>query len=251
MVPQTAPTVTGEGRPTGHAGTEPQIFRYRRVVASSHRVNAPAPEDLDQLAALRAGDERAFEQLITRHHGAMVRLAMGYVSSRSVAEEVVQETWLAVLGGLSRFEGRSSLKTWIFRILLNQAMTRGQREHRTLPFSALFDRSREPSEPSVDPDRFLDERSRWPGQWAAPPRRWEGAPEARLLSKETLHHLGRALDALPPAQREVMVLRDVEGWTSREVCNALRITETNQRVLLHRARSKVRRSLERYLDVGV
>jgi RNA polymerase sigma-70 factor, ECF subfamily len=207
--------------------------------------------DLDQIAALRAGEEQAFARLVDTHHAAMIRLAMGYVPSRSIAEEVVQETWLAVLNGLDRFEGRSSLKTWIFRILMNQAMTRGQREHRTLPFSALFDPAKDRGEPSVDPGRFMDSRAEWPGQWSDPPRRWEGVPEDRLLSGETLARVGKAIDALPPSQREVIVLRDVQEWTSREVCNALRITETNQRVLLHRARSKVRRVLEQYFDERV
>jgi len=205
-------------------------------------------DDLALLSALRAGDEDAFTRLVDAHHGAMVRLAMAYVPSRSVAEEVAQETWLAVLGGLDRFEGRSSLKTWIFRILMNRAMTRGQREHRSIPFSALFDASRESAEPSVEPERFQGPRGEQPGGWADPPRRWEGAPEERLLARETLSLVGEAIDGLPPAQREVIVLRDVEGWSSREVCNVLGITETNQRVLLHRARSKVRRALERYVD---
>jgi RNA polymerase sigma-70 factor (ECF subfamily) len=214
-------------------------------------VVAAAPADLDRLTALRAGDETAFADLVQRHHAGMIRFATAYVPSRAVAEEVVQETWLAVLAGLDRFEGRSSLKTWIFRILMHKAMTRGQREHRTIPFSALFDPARDQGEPAVDPERFLGAAAPNPGQWANPPRRWEGAPEERLLSRETLDHVGAAIDALPPNQREVIVLRDVEGWSSAEVCNVLDITETNQRVLLHRARSKVRRALERYLDEAV
>ena len=218
------------------------------IVPPMSEAAGPGTDDPEQLTALRAGDERAFVRLIESHHAAMVRLAMSYVPSRSVAEEVVQDTWLAVLNGLGRFEGRSTLRTWIFRILLNQAMTRGRREHRSVPFSALFDPVREPAEPSVDPARFLDRTEKSPAQWLHPPRRWEGEPEGRLISRETLDHVGRALDALPASQREVIVLRDVEGWTSREVCNVLDITETNQRVLLHRARSKVRRALEQYLD---
>ncbi|HEY3209741.1 MAG TPA: sigma-70 family RNA polymerase sigma factor [Actinomycetota bacterium] len=217
----------------------------------------PAPlvtttaEEADLLAALRAGDEQAFTGLIRTYHASMVRLAMVYVPSRAVAEEVAQEAWLAVLQGLDRFEGRSSLKTWIFRILMNRAMTRGQREHRTVPFSALFDAAKDPAEPSVDPERFRGPHDRWPGGWAQHPNSWEGAPEARLLSRESLDHVAKAIDALPPSQREVITLRDVEGWSSREVCNVLDITETNQRVLLHRARSKVRRALEQYLDERV
>ena len=219
------------------------------AAAGSHSgIGAPAAADLDQVAALKAGDEAAFARLIDAHHAALIRLAMNYVPSRSIAEEVAQETWLAVLQGLDRFEGRSSLKTWIFRILMNRAMTRGRREHRTIPFSALFDPGGEPAEPAVDPDRFLGPGDPQPGGWAHPPRRWQDSPEERLLSRETLEQVGRAIEALAPSQREVIVLRDVEGWTSREVCNVLGITETNQRVLLHRARSKVRKALEHFFD---
>jgi RNA polymerase sigma-70 factor, ECF subfamily len=183
--------------------------------------------------ALRAGDERAFEQLIRMYQGTLVRVAQMYVSSRAVAEEVVQETWLAVLTGIDRFEGRSSLKTWIFRILANRAKTRAQREGRTIPFSALGD-----SEPAVEPDRFDH------GQWAALPADW---PEARLLGGETLQMIAAAIDSLPATQRAVITLRDVQGWSAEEVRNALDLSETNQRVLLHRARSKVRGVLEEYL----
>jgi RNA polymerase sigma-70 factor, ECF subfamily len=207
--------------------------------------------DQEQLVALRAGDERAFAGLVQRHHAAMVRFATAYVPSRAVAEEVVQEAWLAVLDGLDRFEGRSSLKTWIFRILMHKAMTRGQRERRTVPFSALFDPAKDEGEPVADPERFFSSDHRLAGHWSDPPRRWEGGPEERLLSRETLGQVGAALETLPPSQREVILLRDVEGWSSAEVCNVLGITETNQRVLLHRARSKVRRALERYLDEAV
>jgi RNA polymerase sigma-70 factor (ECF subfamily) len=215
---------------------------------STTGVGAPAADEADLIALLRSGDEHAFAGLIDAHHGSMVRLATMYVPGRAVAEEVVQETWLAVLEGLDRFEGRASLKTWIYRILLNRAMTRGQRERRSVPFSALFDPSSEGAEAAVEPERFMGPGEELPGHWADPPRRWEGAPEERLLTRETLDHMARAIDALPPSQREVITLRDVDGWTSREVCNVLGITETNQRVLLHRARSKVRRALEHYLD---
>jgi RNA polymerase sigma-70 factor, ECF subfamily len=204
-------------------------------------------EDAQLLKALRAGDEAAFASLVNAHHAGLVRLAMVYVPSRAIAEEVAQETWLAVLQGLDRFEGRSSLKTWIFRILTNRAMTRGQREHRTVPFSSLFDASTAPPEPSVDPSRFAKLGDRWSGHWVDPPRPWE-VPEERLLGRETLSLIGEAIDALPASQREVIILRDIESWTSQEVCNSLGITETNQRVLLHRARTKVRRRLEQYFD---
>jgi RNA polymerase sigma-70 factor (ECF subfamily) len=210
-------------------------------------VSPPGTEDLRLVAALTAGDESAFAGLVDQLSPVMLRLAMTYVPTRSAAEEAVQEAWLAVLEGLDRFEGRSSLKTWIFRILINRAITRGQRERRSVPFSALFDPASEPDEPSVDPARFQGLDGRRPGHWASPPHPWDEIPEQRLLSRETLGRVRVAIDDLPPSQREVITLRDVAGWTSQEVCNTLGITETNQRVLLHRARSKVRRALEEYL----
>ncbi len=203
-----------------------------------------AQVETDLVAALRAGDETAFAELVRDYHASLLRVAQIYVSSRAVAEEVVQETWLGVLNGLDRFEERSSLKTWIFRILTNIAKTRAQREGRTLPLSALQDPARVP-EPAVDPDRFLDsEHARWPGHWALKPQAW---PEERLLAAETRERIGAAIEALPATQRAVIMLRDVQGWDTDEVCNALGLTETNQRVLLHRARSKVRAALDEYL----
>ena len=197
------------------------------------------------LEALRAGDEAAFAQLVREYQPSLVRVARIYVSTQAAAEEVAAETWLAVLNGLDRFEGRSSLKTWIFRILTNIAKTRGQRDGRTLPFSALEDPGRVP-EAAVDADRFLDpEHPRWPGHWTVRPEPW---PEDALVAAETQALVAEAIEALPPAQRAVISLRDVEGWSSEEVRNALELSETNQRVLLHRARSKVRRALESYLD---
>ena len=196
------------------------------------------------LEALRAGDEAAFAQLVREYQPSLVRVARIYVSTQAAAEEVAAETWLAVLNGLDRFEGRSSLKTWIFRILTNIAKTRAQRDGRTLPFSALQDPGRVP-EAAVDADRFLDpEHPRWPGHWAV---RLEPWPEDALVAAETQAVVAEAIEALPPAQRAVISLRDVEGWSSEEVRNALELSETNQRVLLHRARSKVRRALESYL----
>ncbi|HEX5164083.1 MAG TPA: sigma-70 family RNA polymerase sigma factor [Thermomicrobiales bacterium] len=187
--------------------------------------------------------------LVGRYHQSLLRVASLYVSSGAAAEDVVQETWLGVLRGLERFEGRSSLKTWIFRILINRAKTRGERERRSIPFSALDSVENDGDEPAVEPERFLPaEHPRWPHHWASFPRNWDELPEHILLSTETRTILQRAIDALPPTQREVITLRDVEGWTSEDVCHALVLTETNQRVLLHRARSKVRRALEQYLD---
>jgi RNA polymerase sigma-70 factor, ECF subfamily len=195
--------------------------------------------------ALRRGDERVFEQLTREYHAALMRVAQIYVTSRSVAEEVVQETWVGVLNGIDRFEGRSSLKTWTFGILTNIAKTRAQREGRTLPFSAL-ERPDAVPEPAVGPERFLaPDHERWPGHWASRPEPW---PDERLLAAETRGVVERAIEALPPAQRAVISLRDIEGWDSDETCNALGLTETNQRVLLHRARSKVRQAVEDYLS---
>ncbi|TML70317.1 MAG: sigma-70 family RNA polymerase sigma factor [Actinobacteria bacterium] len=174
----------------------------------------------------------------------MLRVALMYVSTRAVAEEVVQEAWIGVLKGIGRFEGRSSLKTWIFRILTNTAKTRAQREGRSVPFSALA--SGEADGEAVDPDRFLGDGERFAGHWGAPPRRW--GPEERLVSAEAQQVNDASIERLPPAQAAVITMRDVEGLDAEEVCNALDLTETNQRVLLHRARSKVRQALEEYMQ---
>jgi RNA polymerase sigma-70 factor (ECF subfamily) len=201
-------------------------------------------EDHELVQRLRDGDESAFVELIDRYGATMLRVAQMYVRDRASAEEVVQETWLAVLKGIDRFEERSSLKTWLFRILTNRAKTRGQRDGRMVPFSALAGASDEP-DPSVDPDRFFGPDSPHPGAWAAPPVAW---PQEKLLESETLGVIEMAIDELPEAQRDVILLRDVDGWTPMEVSDALGITDGNQRVLLHRARSRVRAALERYLN---
>ena len=202
-------------------------------------------EEMRLVDGLRAGDEAAFVELMRLYGASMLRIAQLYVRSRAVAEEVVQETWLAVFKGIGRFEGRSSLKTWLFRILTNTAKSRAVREGRSVPFSALA--GDEDDGPSVDPDRFLGPDERFPGHWSAPPSTWAGEPEERLVASETLDMIKREIDRLPPAQALVMTMRDVEGFSSEDVCNALDISETNQRVLLHRARTKVRRALEEYL----
>jgi RNA polymerase sigma-70 factor, ECF subfamily len=202
-------------------------------------------EEMRLVDGLRAGDEDAFRALMLEYGGAMLRVAQLYVRSRAVAEEVVQDAWLAVFNGISRFEGRSSLKTWLFRILTNTAKTRAAREGRSVPFSALASDDEEGA--SVDPDRFLGAEQRFPGHWGAPPETWAGVPEERLLAVETLDLIKREIEKLPPAQAVVITMRDVEGFGSAEVCNALEISETNQRVLLHRARTKLRRALEHYL----
>lgn len=205
-------------------------------------------DDLEQLEALRNGDERAFASLVDRYYGSLLRLAMAYVPSRAVAEEVVQETWVGVLEGLSRFEGRSSLKTWIFRILTNRAKTRGQRERRYEPMGLGGDSGDNPDRPAVDPDRFL-KSGYFVDHWVSQPNAWEDeTPERLLLSKETRAQIEKAIESLPPTQRQVITLRDIEEVSSQEVCNILDIAETNQRILLHRARSKVRRTLEPYME---
>jgi RNA polymerase sigma-70 factor (ECF subfamily) len=203
------------------------------------------PDDDALLAALREGDDEAFTGLVERYNGSLIRTVMAYVRDREIAEEVVQETWIAVVKGLGRFEGRSSLGTWIFRIATYQARSRGQRERRTIPLSAL---DLGPDEPSVDPARFRGPDDQWTGGWLAPPASWGPDPSERLLTSETLAVIASSLSELPDAQRTVMSLRDVQGWSSDEVCEALDISPGNQRVLLHRARSRVRGALERYLD---
>ncbi len=215
---------------------------------SSGGATAPDPAEQRLLERLRAGDQAAFMELVERHSAAMLRVAQTFVPSRAVAEEVVQETWVGVLRGIDGFEGRSSLRTWLFRILTNRAKTRGERESRTVPFSALATRETEGDEAAVDADRFTRPDAGGPGFWAEPPRRWEESPERSLQSGEAVELVRNAVEKLPPAQRLVITMRDLEGWPSAEVCNALEISETNQRVLLHRARSKVRAALEGYFD---
>jgi RNA polymerase sigma-70 factor (ECF subfamily) len=211
---------------------------------------APAPHsDAGLVRALRQGDEEAFGELVDRYGPSMLRLAVMYVSSRAVAEEVVQEAWLAVLTGIDGFEERSSLKTWIFRILTNKAITRAEREGRTVPFSSL--RDPESDEPAVDPDRFVDTGVPGRGPWATPPRALDRIPEERLLAREAQERIVAAIVALPPVQRAVITLRDVDGLTAEETCDVLGLTDGNQRVLLHRARSKVRAEFERYVEEGV
>ena len=202
--------------------------------------------DWHLIALLRRGDEAAFVALIDSYHSKMLRLATIFVTRPMVAEEVVQETWMAVLEGLPRFEGRSSLKTWIFRILTNRAKTRAVREGRSLPFASFADAQIEDDEPAVDPDRFRPPGAKWAGGWVSFPASWEEQPEERALTMETRAYLEKAIEALPPNQREIITLRDVEGWSSEETCSLLGISEGNQRVLLHRARSKVRNALEKY-----
>src|SRR5436190_22033063 len=182
-----------------------------------------SPDDARLVEGLRNGDEAAFREVMRQYGGTMLRVAQMYVSSRAVAEEVVQEAWVGVLKGIDRFEGHSSLKTWLFRIVANTAKTRGVRESRSLPFSAFAD---DEGEATVSPDRFLGSGERFPGHWAVPPSNWARLPEGSLLAAETMDLVRRAIDRLPPAQRSVLTLRDVDGLEADEVCNALDLTET-------------------------
>ena len=193
--------------------------------------------------ALAAGDERAFNEVVGRYHRSLVRLARSYVRSEAVAEEVAQDTWCAVVTGVERFEGRSSFKTWLFSIVVNKARTRAERERRTTPFSAL-------SAPEDDgPPLPVEDRFAPDGAWAAPPRAWD-EPERRAISLELREELRLALRELPERQRLVVTLRDVEGLDSCEVCELLGLSAGNERVLLHRGRTRLRAELERVLDAA-
>jgi RNA polymerase sigma-70 factor (ECF subfamily) len=201
------------------------------------------------LDGLRRGDEAAFCALVDRHGAPMLRFALLYTRDVAIAEDAVQEVWMAVLRGIERFEGRSSLRTWIFGILLNRIRSRLKAEARMLPFSALD--AITDHEATVEPERFLGpDHARWPHHWKTPPEDWGPTPETRLLSQEAGALLADAVAGLPPQQREVITLRDIEGWTADEVCNLLAISESNQRVLLHRARARVRRALANYFAEG-
>jgi RNA polymerase sigma-70 factor (ECF subfamily) len=212
---------------SGHGALVREMTRRRVLTMES---------DAELLARLQAGDETAFLSLVTRHNGSLLRVARTFVASEAVAEEVVQDTWIGVVRGVDRFEGRSSFKTWLFRILVNRARTTGVREHRHVPF--------DPTEPAVSPDRF--DRS---GAWAEPVPQWESDADDRLVAASWGPRLREAIDTLPDRQRDVVVLRDVEGLTSEDVCSVLDITEGNQRVLLHRGRSRLRAELEAELGI--
>jgi len=205
-------------------------------------------DEVSLINSLREGDESAFTWLVEQYHPSLVRLARLFVQEESIAEELAQETWLAVLQGLKRFESRSSLKTWIFTILTNKAKTRGQREKRSIVFSDLEDIVSDL--PTVSSDRFNpDTAERSPNHWVRElkPVSWAGMPEDLLVSQETMKLISQTIEALPEHQRIVITLHDVHELSSSEVCNVLGISETNQRVLLHRARARVRQALEDYL----
>ena len=200
-------------------------------------------DDGELVDALRAGDETAFVHVVRLYHAAMIRVASFYVSSTPIAEEVVQETWLAVIEGLGRFERRSSLKTWIFSILVNKARRRGERERRTVPFSSIRG---EDSEPGLEPDKFRPASDRWAGHWSDPPKPWSDTVADHIEQATTRALVIDAIRSLPPNQRDVISLRDVEGWSAEDVSTALGITDGNQRVLLHRARVRVRAVLDHH-----
>jgi RNA polymerase sigma-70 factor (ECF subfamily) len=209
--------------------------------------DAPTITDAELIERLRAGDEAAFESLVDSYYGMMLSVAQNYVKTRAVAEEVLQDAWLGVLQGLDRFEGRSSLKTWIISIVINIAKTRSAREARTVPFASL---AREGDEAAVEPDRFRGRDDAFPGHWWAYPANWDERPDEVILGRETLQVVTDAIEELPESQRVVITMRDVAGCSPGEVCETLELSEGNQRVLLHRARSRVRAALERHLDVA-
>jgi RNA polymerase sigma-70 factor (ECF subfamily) len=215
-------------------------------VEEDQRTAAVGLEEAALLARLREGDERAFESLVETYHGIMVAVALSYVKTREVAEEVVQETWVGVLRGLDRFEGRASLKTWILRILVNTAITHGKREARSAPMSSLG--PAEEGKPAVELERFRAPGEAFAGHWNSYPGNWSSLPEEGLLWRETVDVVKRAIEELPASQRQVITMRDIAGFSAEEVCDALELTAGNQRVLLHRARSQVRAALERHLD---
>jgi RNA polymerase sigma-70 factor, ECF subfamily len=237
------------GQPTNVAAEHSNtVLGESMIVAPELRSpedDAAFADDRALVAALQQGDERAFVTLVQAYQSLLIRLALPYVANRAMAEDVVQETWLGVLRGLDRFEARSSLKTWICRILVNRARTRAQRDGRLIPFSSFWGPDDETDEPTVDSSRF-HASGRDEGHCTSMVESWDDLPEESLLSEETRQRVRAAIEALPTNQRTVITLRDVEGWTPAEVCAALEITEANQRVLLHRARGKVRQALERY-----
>ncbi|WP_329004777.1 sigma-70 family RNA polymerase sigma factor [Kribbella sp. NBC_00709] len=199
------------------------------------------PTDDILVAGLRAGDEEMFACLLNSWSGSMLRLARSFVSTTASAEEVVQDTWLAVLQGIERFEGRASLRTWVYRILVNIARKRGSREHRVVPWTSLA-----PDEgPTVDPSRFRGVHDQYPGGWLAFPEHWP-TTESEVLAHEVRAVVAAAIDGLPPRQQVVLTLRDIDGQRAEDVCALLDISMANQRVLLHRGRAVVRKHLEQY-----
>jgi len=215
-------------------------------LGEEQRTAGAAGDEAELVARLRAGDEEAFASVVEAYHPTMLAVARSHVKTRAVAEEVVQEAWLGVLKGLARFQARSSLKTWVFSIVVNTARTRGGREARSLPFSSLA--AAEEQVPALEPGRFRPAGEAFAGHWQRYPADWSCLPEQGLLARETFDVVKRAVEELPDAQRTVIAMRDIAGCSADEVCEALEISAGNQRVLLHRARSRVRAALERHLD---
>ncbi len=212
-----------------------------------HTSAVPRTEDV-LLSRLRERDESAFDELVTKHHGPLIRMAMGYVADREVAEEVVQDTWMAVIENLPRFEGRSSLRTWIFGILIHKAKDRGIREKRYTTFSS-FESCEDDYDEAVDPSSF-HQKGEWAGHWAMPPQPWDDqTPEKLLASQQTITAMNSAIESLPTTLKEVLILRDIEGMDIKEACALLKITETNVYVRLHRARERVRKVVEAHLQL--
>ncbi|PYO79118.1 MAG: RNA polymerase subunit sigma-24 [Gemmatimonadetes bacterium] len=229
--------------------TPPAVTAGSELPPLAVPITSPRPdEDAELVDGLKCRDEAAFVTLLERYQGQLLRLALVYCRTKDIAEEIVQDTWLAVIQGIDRFEGRATFKTWLFQILVNRARTRAVKEGRSLSFSSITDEAEMPGEPAVPPERFRAADDPWPNHWALPPHSWGESSDARLLAAETMDLVNRAIAQLPPAQQQVITLRDIEGWTSEVVCNVLEISETNQRVLLHRARSRVRAALEAHFD---
>ena len=228
-----------------HASPGPSLFVG--ALPNGSAGSSLSQEDHSLIVRLRKGDEGAFDELVNKHHGALIRMTLGHVADREAAEEVVQDTWMAVIEGLTRFEGRSSLRTWICGILIHKAKDRGVREKRHTTFSD-FESSDDEHDEAVDPSRFR-RSGEWVGHWAFPPQPWDDrTPETLLASHQAVQAMNRAIDELPRTLKDVLILRDIEGVEAKEACELLKITETNLYVRLHRARERVRRAVEIYLE---
>jgi RNA polymerase sigma-70 factor (ECF subfamily) len=232
---------------TGIAGTQAECVAYIDTQWTSQQRLRPASDDVSLVERLRGGDELEFDALVGRYHASFVRLAATYVRDRSIAEEVAQEAWLGILRGLHQFAGRASFKTWMFRILVNCAKHRAVSESRSVALVERWDMVEDVSGPAVPAEWFRSAGDQLPGGWVAFPCSWGDEPERRLMSAETRRELAAMIEQLPSKQRQVLVLRDVDGLSSAEVCETLQLSESNQRVLLHRARSTMRRLLADHL----
>jgi RNA polymerase sigma-70 factor (ECF subfamily) len=244
--PQTQ-TLPDGWQATGVGGTQADCIAHIDGRGSSRENPRPASDQLALVERLRQGDEAAFGELVDRHHASFVRLAAVYVRDRSTAEEVAQEAWLGILRGLHQFAGRASFKTWMFRILVNCAKRRALRESRSVALSEQWDAAEDLLEAAVPPEWFRGEGDQWRGGWLVFPGDWGEQPEQRLVAAETRRELAAMIERLPFKQRQVLVLRDVDGLSASEVRETLQLSESNQRVLLHRARSTLRRLLSDHL----